>query len=75
MKASDKFFEEMVALFDGDEVTRKTKFVEDLNATSFHYMFMIGTIETLTKKTISYAEMKACRTVGEACELCDRLAG
>ena len=74
MKASERFFEEVAGLFEDDTVTRETKFVDDLNATSFHYMFMVGTIEEITKKKLSYAEMKACETVGDACELCDRLA-
>lgn len=75
MKASEKFFDEVVAFFDPEQITRETKFVEDLNATSMHYMYMIATIEELTKKEPSYAEMKACKTVEDACNLCAALAG
>lgn len=74
MKVSDKFFDEVVSFYDPAEITRETKFVEDLNTTSSGYMYMIATIQDLTGKKLSYSKMKACATVGDACELCDSLA-
>ncbi len=74
MKVSDSFFGEVVAFFDSAEITRETEFVADLNATSSAYMYMIATIQSLTGKKVPYAKMKACKTVGEACDYCDTLA-
>lgn len=72
MSISDKMKEEISSLFDA-EISDDTEFVKDLNATSMNYMFMIGTIEDLTGKSVSYSKMKACTTVADACALCENL--
>lgn len=74
MKVSENLLEQVAAFFEPAEITRETEFVADLNATSSEYMYIIGTIQDLTGKKVSYSKMKACKTVGDALDLCDSLA-
>ena len=72
MNVLDQFKQQISAVFE-KPIEDETEFVRDLNATSFHYMFIMGTVEDLFQKTISYAEIKACKSVGDLLELCEKL--
>lgn len=69
-----RFFNEVADLFEDEDISESTKLVDDLNATSFHYMFMVTTIGDITGKEPTYAQMKACETVGNACDLAEKCA-
>ena len=67
----DSFVRELSLLFDKQpgELGGNTRLREDLNAKSAHYFGMIGTIEDLTNKSPTYAEVKSCTTIDDVIKL------
>lgn len=66
----DSFVEELQSIFE-KPINADTRFREDLNAASFHYLGIMCVIEELTGETISFSELKACDTVSDMLDLID----
>ena len=72
MDNAEKFLDELkkvLSIRDGRPVTTESRLRDDLNLTSLHYFAMIGAIEELTGRSISYDQIKCCSTVADAIEL------
>lgn len=70
----EEFLKETYGLFGNKEIDMDLKFREDLNATSLQYIGMAATIEDLTGKAVSYAQIRGCATLRDAVELLKSLS-
>ncbi len=59
---------------DAASITEDTKFIEDLNFTSYDFMCMLGDLEEEYGITVDESDILNIHTVGEAAEYIEKLA-
>ena len=70
-RITERFMKEVARIFKKDvsELTRDTRFVEDLKAKSLNIVELIAVLENEFETEIPYAQARRRKTIGEAIDL------
>lgn len=77
MAVENELFAAIAKVFNKDvsELTRETRFLEDLHAKSQMMWAVAAIMEKMAGAKVSYADANACVTLGEAVDLVEKLKG
>lgn len=75
MKIFEEFKEKLSEYVEtpAEEITKDSRFIEDLGMNSFQFMSLLGDLEEEYEVEVDEAEVRNLRSVGEACEYIEKL--